>query len=137
MADFRDDQVYVAHLVNNSRKRRNIKVSADMYKAPTVNAPWIDAGGRVFTIDGSQVANTSLVFSSLLIAPSSYRIKFTISSYVAGNLFLDNADFQSANFSANGSYEIDVSTFADVDLNFTADISFNGSALIESVKRIV
>tara|TARA_R110002096_G_scaffold428601_1_gene640517 strand:- start:402 stop:815 length:414 start_codon:yes stop_codon:yes gene_type:complete len=137
MADFRDDQIYINHLVNNSRKRRNIKVSADMYKAPTVNAPWIDAGGRVFTIDGSQVANASLVFSSLLIAPSNYRVKFTISSYVAGNLFLNNADFQSDNFLANGSYEIDVSTFADVDFNVTADVDFNGSVLIESVKRIV
>lgn len=137
MADFRDDQIYVAHLVRSSRERRDLRVSADMYKTPTITAPWVDAGGQVFTIDGSQVSNTSLIFSSLLIAPSDYRILFSISSFSAGNLFLNNSDFQSENYSANGSYEIDFSTFADTDFNITADTDFIGQVKIDWIKRVV
>ena len=133
----RNDDKFVAHMVRQSRKRRNLKLSSDMYKAASsIAAPWIDNGGRNFSIDGTQLADTSILYSNILLAPSKYIVSLSVSSYVAGNLTVENTNSVSDTISADGDYQFEFTTFNDADLSLVSDLSFNGSVSFVSLKRI-
>ena len=133
----RNDEQYVSHLVRNSRSRRGKLLSGDKYFDPqTIGLVWVDAGGRLFTINGTQVADTSIVWNGLFDEASTWIIDFTVSSYIAGSVTVGNTEDASAAITANGNYSIELSNYEDFTLSLTANSTFNGAVTINTVKRV-
>lgn len=133
----RQDDQYVAHLVRHSKSRRGKLLSGDKYFNPqSVGLVWVNPSDRVFTLNGSQVAVTSLSWSDLFDTGSVWAIDFTISSYVAGQVVISNTEYTSSAITANGNYLIELVNSQDFDLSFSANDLFNGSITINTIKRL-
>lgn len=133
---YRNDEIFVSHHLQRSKRQKGRSVSGDVYQEPTgVNVPWIDVGARKFTIDGSQAILTNIVYSGMLQPKNTYRVKFSITAYVAGVVTLGNPD-DSVSKSAIGEYEEDLTFDNETGFTISADGNYSGDVIIDTIKRV-
>lgn len=128
----RNDDPYVAHLVRHSKSRRGKLLSGDKYFNPqTIGLVWTNPSDRVYSINGTQVADSLITWTNLFDESSLWFIDVTISSYVAGSL-----DIGGSAITANGTYTVEIDNADNLDLVFTANTTLNATVTINTVKRL-
>ena len=133
---YRTDEPYLAFHVQRSRKNRGKVLGGNIYQEPkTVTLPWVQAD-KLYSIDGTQIVNTPVIWGGLLQSQSTYQINFTVKTYVAGNVFFENINTTGDVFNAVGDYTIDFYTLDDSTLNLVGDTLFNGQVIINTIKRV-
>jgi len=102
----------------------------------TVNAPWVDNGNGSFSIDGSQVAGTSIVWNNVLEDNGTYLAENIVTSSTAGGVRAENGDINLSFSSGNGTHTDSFTTITNNNINIQANSTFNGTT-IPSIKRFL